>query len=83
MDARMDNVRLKIQIDFGVRDVMVPATDRVPALLDSESIRLRADLSSLPSRRSKEMYPRSCGSYVANNGKALEDPPTGLQKAKP
>jgi len=24
MDARIDNVRLKIQIDFGVGDVMVP-----------------------------------------------------------
>jgi Nucleotidyl transferase AbiEii toxin, Type IV TA system len=27
MDARMDNVRLKIQIDFGVGDVMVPGPD--------------------------------------------------------
>jgi hypothetical protein len=27
MDARMDNVRLRVQIDFGVDDVMVPARE--------------------------------------------------------
>ena len=27
MDARMDNVRLKIQIDFGVGDIIVPGRD--------------------------------------------------------
>ena len=44
MDARMDNVRLKTQIDFGVGDVMVPGPRIIeyPTFLDSERIRLLA-----------------------------------------
>jgi predicted nucleotidyltransferase component of viral defense system len=44
MDARMDNVRLKIQIDFGVGDVMVPGPRLIeyPVLLQGETIRLLA-----------------------------------------
>jgi predicted nucleotidyltransferase component of viral defense system len=44
MDARMDNVRLKIQVDFGVGDVMVPGPRLIeyPALLDSDVIQLLA-----------------------------------------
>jgi predicted nucleotidyltransferase component of viral defense system len=44
MEARMDNVRLKIQIDFGVGDVMVPGprTVEYPVFLDSDTIRLLA-----------------------------------------
>lgn len=44
MDARMDNVRLRIQIDFGVGDVMVPGPRMIeyPVLLDSETIQLLA-----------------------------------------
>lgn len=44
MDARMDNVRLRIQVDFGVGDVMVPGPRVIeyPALLDSDTIRLLA-----------------------------------------
>ena len=44
MDARMDNVRLKIQIDFGVGDVMVPGPRMIeyPAFLDSDTIQLLA-----------------------------------------
>lgn len=44
MDARMDNVRLKVQIDFGVGDVMVPGprTIEYPAFLASDTIRLLA-----------------------------------------
>jgi hypothetical protein len=44
MDARMDNVRLRIQIDFGVGDVMVPGPRVIeyPVFLDSETIRLLA-----------------------------------------
>lgn len=44
MEARMDNVRLKIQIDFGVGDVMVPGPRMIeyPAFLDSDPIRLLA-----------------------------------------
>jgi predicted nucleotidyltransferase component of viral defense system len=44
MDARIDNVRLKIQIDFGVGDIMVPGPRMIeyPALLDSDTIRLLA-----------------------------------------
>jgi len=44
MDARMDNVRLKIQIDFGIGDVMVPGPRMIeyPAFLGSETIRLFA-----------------------------------------
>jgi predicted nucleotidyltransferase component of viral defense system len=44
MDARIDNVRLKIQIDFGVGDIMVPGPRKIeyPALLDSDTIRLLA-----------------------------------------
>ena len=44
MDARMDNVRLKIQIDFGVGDVMVPGPRMIeyPAFLDSDTIHLLA-----------------------------------------
>jgi predicted nucleotidyltransferase component of viral defense system len=44
MEARMDNVRLKIQIDFGVGDVMVPGPRMIeyPAFLDSDTIQLLA-----------------------------------------
>lgn len=44
MDARMDNVRLRIQVDFGVGDVMVPGprTIEYPVLLGSDAIRLVA-----------------------------------------
>lgn len=44
MDARMDNVRLKIQIDFGVGDVMVPGPRMIeyPAFLGGETIHLLA-----------------------------------------
>jgi predicted nucleotidyltransferase component of viral defense system len=44
MDARMDNVRLKIQIDFGVGDVMVPGPRMIeyPAFLGDETIHLLA-----------------------------------------
>jgi predicted nucleotidyltransferase component of viral defense system len=44
MDARMDNVRLRIQIDFGVGDVMMPGPRMIeyPAILDSDTIRLLA-----------------------------------------
>jgi predicted nucleotidyltransferase component of viral defense system len=44
MEARMDNVRLKVQIDFGVGDVMVPGPRMIeyPAFLDSDTIKLLA-----------------------------------------
>lgn len=44
MEARMDNVRLKIQIDFGVGDVMVPGPRMIeyPAFLSSDTIKLLA-----------------------------------------
>jgi predicted nucleotidyltransferase component of viral defense system len=44
MDARMDNVRLRIQIDFGVGDVMIPGPRMInyPALLASDTIQLLA-----------------------------------------
>lgn len=44
MDARMDNVRLRIQIDFGVGDVMVPGPRMIeyPAFLASDTIHLLA-----------------------------------------
>lgn len=44
MDARMDNVRLRIQIDFGVGDVMVPGPRMIeyPAFLTSDTIQLLA-----------------------------------------
>jgi predicted nucleotidyltransferase component of viral defense system len=44
MDARMDNVRLRIQVDFGVGDVMMPGPRvlEYPVLLDSDTIQLRA-----------------------------------------
>ncbi len=44
MDARMDNVRLKIQIDFGVGDVIVPGPRMIeyPSILDSDKIELLA-----------------------------------------
>jgi predicted nucleotidyltransferase component of viral defense system len=44
MDARMDNVRLKIQIDFGVGDVMVPGPRMVeyPVLLAGDKVKLLA-----------------------------------------
>jgi hypothetical protein len=44
MDARMDNVRLKIQIDFGVGDVMVPGPRMIeyPVLLAGETVQLLA-----------------------------------------
>lgn len=44
MQARMDNVRLKIQIDFGVGDVMVPGARMIeyPVLLGGNPISLLA-----------------------------------------
>lgn len=44
IDARMDNVRLKVQIDFGVGDVMVPGPRMIeyPAFLGSDIIQLLA-----------------------------------------
>jgi nucleotidyltransferase AbiEii toxin of type IV toxin-antitoxin system len=44
MYARMDNVRLRIQIDFGVGDVMVPGSRMIeyPAFLTSDTIQLLA-----------------------------------------
>jgi predicted nucleotidyltransferase component of viral defense system len=44
MDARMDNVRLRIQIDFGVGDVMVPDPRMIeyPAFLAGDTIQLLA-----------------------------------------
>jgi predicted nucleotidyltransferase component of viral defense system len=44
MDARMDNVRLKIQIDFGVGDVIVPGPRMIeyPVLLGGDIIELLA-----------------------------------------
>lgn len=43
-DARMDNVRLKIQVDFGVGDVMVPGPRMIeyPVFLGGETIHLLA-----------------------------------------
>jgi predicted nucleotidyltransferase component of viral defense system len=44
MDARMDNVRLRIQIDFGVGDVIVPGPRMIeyPVFLGEETIKLLA-----------------------------------------
>jgi predicted nucleotidyltransferase component of viral defense system len=44
MDARMDNVRLKIQIDFGVGDVMVPGPRMIeyPVFLGGDAVKLLA-----------------------------------------
>jgi predicted nucleotidyltransferase component of viral defense system len=44
MDARMDNVRLGIQIDFGVGDVLVPGPRMIeyPVFLGTETIHLLA-----------------------------------------
>jgi predicted nucleotidyltransferase component of viral defense system len=44
MDARMDNVRLKIQIDFGVGDVMVPGPRMIeyPVFLGGDTVKLLA-----------------------------------------
>lgn len=44
MDARMDNVRLRIQIDFGVGDVIVPGPRMIeyPLFLDGDAIKLLA-----------------------------------------
>jgi predicted nucleotidyltransferase component of viral defense system len=44
MDARMDNVRLRTQIDFGVGDIMVPGPRMIeyPTLLDGDTIQLLA-----------------------------------------
>lgn len=44
MDARMDNVRLKVQIDFGVGDVMVPGPRMIeyPGFLGNDTIQLLA-----------------------------------------
>ena len=44
MDARMDNVRLRIQIDFGVGDVMVPGPRSIeyPVFLGGDTIQLLA-----------------------------------------
>jgi hypothetical protein len=44
MDARMDNVRLRIQIDFGMGDVMVPGPRMIeyPVFLGGDTIHLLA-----------------------------------------
>jgi hypothetical protein len=44
MDARMNNVRLRIQIDFGVGDVIIPGPRLIeyPAVLGGDTIRLLA-----------------------------------------
>lgn len=44
MDARMDNVRLKIQVDFGIGDVMVPGPRMIeyPVLLAGDPLHLLA-----------------------------------------
>ena len=44
MDARMDNVRLRLQIDFGVGDVIVPGPRMIeyPVFLDGDTIQLLA-----------------------------------------
>lgn len=44
MDARIANVRLRIQVDFGVGDIMVPGPRAIeyPALLNSDAIPLLA-----------------------------------------
>ncbi|HEY4211632.1 MAG TPA: nucleotidyl transferase AbiEii/AbiGii toxin family protein [Steroidobacteraceae bacterium] len=44
MDARMDNVRLRVQIDFGVGDVMVPGPRMIeyPVFLGGDTIQLLA-----------------------------------------
>jgi hypothetical protein len=44
MDARMDNVRLKIQIDFGIGDVIVPGPRMIdyPVLLAGDPVHLLA-----------------------------------------
>jgi len=44
VDARMDNVRLKVQIDFGVGDVMVPGPRMIeyPVFLGSDTFKLLA-----------------------------------------
>jgi hypothetical protein len=44
MEARMNNVRLKIQIDFGVGDVMVPGPRMIeyPVLLAGDTVQLLA-----------------------------------------
>lgn len=44
MDARMGNVRLRVQIDFGVGDVMVPGSRMIeyPVFLDGDTIQLLA-----------------------------------------
>ena len=44
MDARMDNVRLRIQIDFGVGDVIVPGPRMIeyPVFLGGDTIQLLA-----------------------------------------
>jgi hypothetical protein len=59
MDARMDNVRLRLQIDFGVGDVIVPGPemiDRLPSD-DRDSLPTNVSLSSL--RRALFGYYRS------------------------
>lgn len=44
LDARMDNVRVRVQVDFGAGDVMTPGPRvlEYPVLLDSDTIQLRA-----------------------------------------
>lgn len=44
LDARMDNVRLRVQVDFGVGDVMVPGPRMIeyPVFLGSDTIQLLA-----------------------------------------
>lgn len=44
MDARMENVRLRVQVDFGVGDVMVPGPRMIeyPLFLDGDAIKLLA-----------------------------------------
>ena len=58
MDARMDKVRLRIQIDFGVGDVMVPGPRMIeyPAFLASDTIQLLAYPSNPRSQRSSRQW---------------------------
>jgi Domain of unknown function (DUF1814). len=58
MDARMDNVRLRIQVDFGVGDVMVPGPHRV----SGHSEQRDNQASGLSNRV------RNCGEAAGNGG---------------
>jgi len=70
LDARMDNVRLRIQIDFGVGDVMVPGPRLIeyPAVLEGDTIQLLA----IPSNRRS---PRAPGDGIARR---CQQPDEGL-----